>query len=252
MEAINWLLVLVRGTALFALFPIFAGPNFPARLRVVLAALLAFLVAPQLPPVNLHQMTFGDVVLLLVMETGIGVVLGFAGRMIFFAVEAVGSVVSAETGLNLAAMLNPFSATQSQAPGMILFYLAGMIFLSLDMHHGMLLAFRETYRVLPVGAAHLHAGLFNDVLAHVSGLFLLMLQMSAPVIAISFVITLIFAVLGRAVPSMNVFSESFAVRTVAGLIVFGATLSLMAQHIANYVRRLPEDLVRVAQLLGTG
>lgn len=250
MEAINWLLVLVRASALLAIFPIFAGPNFPFRLRVALAALLAFLLAPQLPPVSLSQMSFGGVARILVAETGTGLLLGFAARMIFFAVDAVGNVVSSETGLNLSAILNPFSAMQTQAPGMILFYLAAMIFLSLDLHHWMLLAFGETYRVLPVGGAHLNAALFNDVLARVSGLFLLMLQMSAPLIAISFVITLIFAVLGRAVPSMNVFSESFAVRTVAGLIVFGATLSLMAQHIANYARRLPEDLMRLAQLLG--
>lgn len=251
MEAINWLLVLVRASALIALFPIFSGPNFPFRLRVALAALLAFLVAPQLPPVDLSRMSFGGVVLLVVMETGIGLLLGFASRMIFFAVDAVGNVVASETSLSLASMLNPFGATQSQAPGMMLFYLTAMIFLSLDMHHWMLLAFGETYKVLPVGAAHLNARLFSDVLARVSGLFVLMLQMSAPLIAISFVITLIFAVLGRAVPSMNVFSESFAVRTVAGLTVLGVTLNLMSQHIANYARRLPEDLLRVAQLLGT-
>ena len=49
---------------------------------------------------------------------------------------------------------------------------------------------------------------------------------------------------------MNVFTESFAFRTLAGLMVFGLTLNLMAQHITNYLNRLPEDILRVAQLLG--
>jgi flagellar biosynthesis protein FliR len=52
------------------------------------------------------------------------------------------------------------------------------------------------------------------------------------------------------VPQMNVFSESFSVRLLAGMTVFGLTCQLMAQHIANYLQRLPEDVLRVAQLVG--
>jgi flagellar biosynthetic protein FliR len=74
--------------------------------------------------------------------------------------------------------------------------------------------------------------------------------MAAPMIATSFLLNLIMAVLGRAVPQMNVFTESFAFRALAGLTVFGLTLNLMAQHIMNFLRRLPEDVLRVAQLLG--
>jgi flagellar biosynthesis protein FliR len=48
---------------------------------------------------------------------------------------------------------------------------------------------------------------------------------------------------------MNVFAESFAVRPLIGLSVFGLTLDLMSQHIMNYMRQLPEDMLRVAQAL---
>jgi flagellar biosynthetic protein FliR len=68
--------------------------------------------------------------------------------------------------------------------------------------------------------------------------------------AVSFIVTLVFSVLGRAVPQMNVFFESFTVRTLAGLSVFGLTLQLMSEHISNYLRRLPEDMLNVAQMLG--
>ncbi len=61
---------------------------------------------------------------------------------------------------------------------------------------------------------------------------------------------LVFTVLGRAVPQMNVFSESFAVRIVAGMLVFALTLELAAQHIINYLKLLPEDMLRVAQSMG--
>ena len=70
-------------------------------------------------------------------------------------------------------------------------------------------------------------------------------------LAASFLVTLLFSLLGRAVPQMNEFSESFPVRTIAGLAVFGLTCSLLAQHIANQLNRIPEDFLRVAHILAS-
>jgi flagellar biosynthetic protein FliR len=76
------------------------------------------------------------------------------------------------------------------------------------------------------------------------------LQISAPLIAASFVITMVFSVMSRAVPQMNVFVEMFAFRVVGGLIVFGLTLQLSAQYVVNYLNRLPDDFLALAQLMG--
>ena len=51
---------------------------------------------------------------------------------------------------------------------------------------------------------------------------------------------------------MNVFSESFTVRILVGLTVFAFTCELFGQHIANFLHQLPEDVLRVTQLLGKG
>jgi flagellar biosynthetic protein FliR len=95
-------------------------------------------------------------------------------------------------------------------------------------------------------------GVLEAIVKQTSGVFSAGLLIAAPLIAVSFIITLIFVVLSRAVPQMNVFVESFAFRIMAGLAVFALTIHLMAQHIANYTRHLPEDMLRVAQLLHGG
>jgi flagellar biosynthetic protein FliR len=123
---------------------------------------------------------------------------------------------------------------------------------TLDLHHWVLVGFQQTYAVLPIGAAHLNGGLFETVLKHTSRIFVVALQISAPIIAVSFVVTIVFAVLSRSVSQMNVFSESFAFRIAGGLIVFGFTLQLTAQHVLNYLRRLPEDLIQIGQMLAGG
>jgi flagellar biosynthesis protein FliR len=249
-DAHNWLLVFLRVGAFMAVLPFFSATNFPVQLRVALAALTALLLAPLLPPFPLAHLGFPALLVLLCKEVAVGLLLGFIARMIFYAADLAGSMISTEMGLNLAPLFNPLSQNQTQAPGTILFLLASVVMLTLDLHHWILAGFQRTYTFLPIGGAHLSGALFARVVTQTGGVFFVALQIAAPLLAMSFVITVVFAVLSRAVPQMNVFIESYAFRTVGGLLVFGLTLQLMAQHVLNYLRRLPDDLARVAQLLG--
>jgi flagellar biosynthetic protein FliR len=118
------------------------------------------------------------------------------------------------------------------------------------LHDWLLLGFVRTYAVLPIGGAHLNNDLFENIVSQTSRVFTTVLQIAAPLIAVCFVITLVFAVLSRAVPQMNIFSEMFGFRIVGGLIVLGFTLQLTAQYVVNYLDRLPNDMLVVAQMLG--
>jgi flagellar biosynthetic protein FliR len=247
---VNWFLVFARVTAMLAIFPLFSGGHVPVQLRIALGALLAYLVAASLPPMPVQEAAFGTLIGLVALETGVGLLLGFIARMIFYALDAVGNVLARELGLFIAGELNPFTHDQSETPGLILYMLGIMLFLTLDLHHWMLAGFQRSYQLLPIGGAHLTEKLAHNVIRQTAGIFTATVQISAPVIALSLLVNVIFASLGRAVQQINVFTESFAFRSLAGLAMFGLSLNLMAQHIANYLRRLPEDMLRVAQLLG--
>jgi flagellar biosynthetic protein FliR len=245
----NWALVFVRAGAFLLVLPFFSMANFPVFMRVALSALAALLLAPLLPPSGLQALGSVGLLATFIQEAAIGLLLGFISRMVFYAVDLAGNVVASEMGLNLAAVFNPVSGQSSQAPGMILFFLAAVVMFTLDLHHWVLVGFERTYSVLPPGSAHANVALFEGVVKHTSNIFVVALQISAPIIAVSFVVTLVFSVFSRAVPQMNVFTESFAYRIAGGLIVFGFTLQLTAQHVLNHLRRLPEDLLRVAQIM---
>ena len=243
-------MVFLRVSAMLAVFPVFSAANFPVQLRLALGALMAVLVSATLPGVTPPAQDLWGLTGQMAMEIGIGLMLGFASRMIFYSLEIAGAIVGIEIGLSMPAGLNPISETNMTAPSAILYYLAIMLWLTLDMHHWMLIGFQRSYVFLPIGGAHLTHQFLNDVVGRTGGIFVVALQLAAPLMAVSFIISLVFAVLGRAVPQMNVFHESFAVRPLVGLTVFGLTLDLMAEHVMNYLRRLPEDILRTAQLLG--
>lgn len=244
-----WLMVFLRAGALLAVFPAFSTMNIPVQVRLALAVLLAVLVIPILPPAPTPA-SFWDLIGLMSLEVGVGLLLGFVSRMLFYAIDFAGGLIAAESGLVFTPNMDPFNQSQTQAPGLILYLMAMVLLFSLDLHHWILMGFQRSYATLPIGSASLREVLLIDVIRRAGSIFTVGVLISAPLIAISFIITLIFAVLGRAVTQMNVFSESFPVRALCGIAIFGLALNVMAQYILNALRRLPDDLLRTAQLLG--
>jgi flagellar biosynthesis protein FliR len=247
----NWFLAFARAGALMSVFPLFSV-NVPARLRIGLAALLALLVAPVLPEGLLEHGTFLELLRLIAAEACIGLLLGFVCRMIFFAAEVAGAIIATEMGLMLSSNFNPLASSMMAVPGLVLHWMALMLLLTLDLHHWMIAAFQKSYALAPAGGLNFSEALAVDLLKRTAETFRIAVQLTAPVMAVAMIVISVFSLLNRAVPQMNVFSESFPVRTLAGLVVFGLSCNLMAQHLGNYVRRLPEDMLRVAQLIGLG
>lgn len=246
----NWMLVFLRMSAFLLVLPFFSATNFPVTMRVAIGAFSALLLAPGLPPVPLGGMTFFSVFGVMIQEVSIGLLLGFISRMVFYAADLAGNIIGTEIGLNMAPILNPMTKQSSPVPSTILFFLAAIVMLAMDLHHWLLIGFQQTYLVLPVGGAHLNGPLFATVIGHTGKIFVVALQISAPIMAVSFVVTIVFAVLSRAVPQMNVFILSFPFRIAGGLAVFGFTLQLTAQHVLNYLNKLPDDLLNLARLMG--
>ena len=233
---------------MLAALPMFSMRTFPVQLRIGLGALIALLVTPMLPTVPVANGSLWSLARLMFAEASFGLLLGLVCRFVFFALEIAGGFVATEMGLMLPQEFSQFVDGSSMAPGVALYWLAAMLLFSLNLHHWMIAGFERSYQLVPMGGAHLSEALFVEVVARSSKVFVIALQIAAPLMAVSFLITLVFSVLSRAVPQMNVFAESFPVRTLLGLVTFGITGTFMAEHIANYLRRLPEDMLSVARL----
>ncbi len=251
-DVLNWLLVFLRASALMSVFPVFSGPNFPVQIRIALGALVSFLVAPTVPSLPAAQPDLWALFGLMIGEVGFGLMLGFASRMVFYALDLAGGIISTELGLTLPGGLSPISASPTSEVASLLQSLGAMLFLALNLHHGLIAAFQRSYHFLPPGGGQLRESLLVDIAGRTGHLFVFAIQMAAPLLAVTFILLLVFAVLARAVPQMNVFTESFSIKLLCGLTIFGFTCQLMAQHIANFLNRLPTDVLRVAQLLGGG
>ncbi len=249
---INWMLVFVRAGAFLSILPLFTMLNIPAQLRVAMAAMLALLIAPTLPAFPAASLSVLDWVGLFLREVMCGLTIGFVTRMVFFAADFAGHLISNEMGLSLASVLDPAGGQPTQAPSMVMFLLTCVLMVTLDMHHWLLTGFQYTYTLAPIGTAHANEAVLVNLLQHTSRVLVVGVQIAAPMIAASFIAMLLLGFLGRLVPQMNVFAESFSVRIAAGLAVFGFTLQISAQHLLNGLHRLPEDMMRVTRFMAGG
>jgi flagellar biosynthesis protein FliR len=248
-DVFTWFLAFARLGAILAFFPVFSG-NVPVLLRIALSALVAFLVLPGLEVVDSTNLGMAGLVRLMVIEISVGLLLGFVCRMVFYAIEIGAGVMASEMGLSMSNVYNSLSQEMMSTPGVLLYWLAVMLLFTLDLHHWLLIGFQKSFAAVPIGGAGLSKALYAEVIARGGQVFFVAVQMVAPVLACSFLVTIIFSLLGRVVPQMNVFAESFPVKSLAGMFVFGTTCTLMAAHISNYLKRLPGDFMRVAHLLG--
>lgn len=249
-ELTLWMLVLVRAGGLIFTLPIFSTSNVPKPIKIALGMLLATLTVPLLPPANFQIDAMWVLVKLIFIELGVGALLGFVCKFTFFALDVAGALISNDLGLSMATVLNPGSGGATPVTSTLLYWMAVMLLFGLDLHHWIIAGFVRTYAVLPVGSGHLGEGLLRNFLGHTSWILAAGLQIAAPVMAVAFLITLVFSLLGRAVPQMNVFAESMPVRMAVGMFVFGMSFGFIGDHAANFLKRIPDDFVRVAQHLG--
>lgn len=245
----TWFFIFVRFGAYVVLFPVTSAQNVPVMLRLAISGLGAFIIMPLVPPVTLTDQSIVEIVRMFFVETSTGLTLGLVARFILHAVEVAGGLVATETGLMLSSNFNPITSTFASPPGLLLHWMTLILLLTLDLHHWILIGLQKSYEIVPAGGAHFSEALLSEVLFRSGSIFVVALQMTAPIMACSFIVTIVFALLGRAVPQMNVFNESFPVRSIAGLAVFGLTLNIMAQHIANQLNRIPDDFIRITRLM---
>ncbi len=239
---------MLRVTAVIMVVPIFSVRGIPIKVRVALAGFTAAVITPTIPAISLEALPLIQVVLIMSSEIILGILIGFVSRIFFYALDLAGSLIATQMGLMMANDINPYQQEQSSVPSILLYHLAVFLFFSLNLHHRFFVGVYQSYSSVPIGTGSITKELAENLIGWTGSIFLIGIQIAGPIVAISFVLLLVFSFLGRAVPQMNVFSESFSVRIIVGLTMFGITCDLMADQISNYLRGIPKDMVHAINL----
>jgi flagellar biosynthesis protein FliR len=247
-QIVVWVLVFLRTGAFFMGIPLFAGKMVPTRIKTAFALLLSLLINPMVPA-NLDIANhFVGAIILSINEICIGLLLAMVVRMVFFAVELAGHLISYEIGLMASSSVNPLLGSSDSTITTLLYYFSLLIFFVQGIHYDVIKAFVLSFELLPIGSFFLTANPTAEFVDEVTHVFVLGTLIAAPFIALNFLINISFAVLGKAVPKMNVFMTSFSIRILSGLVLLVSSILLISSYIIDHSKRSVEVMLDIIQL----
>jgi flagellar biosynthetic protein FliR len=226
-EILTFFAVLVRYSVLIAVLPFTGDRTVPVPAKVLFALAVTMALYPalvrtgQVHPADalVWGATTGGIIATIVLESLVGLVLGFVARLLFDTILFAGNLTGQFMEFATASMYDPQTESQSQVIAQFQMAVAMLIFLAIDGHHLMLRAALGSYAIVGLGKASFGAALSTQVIAMTGQVFKFGLQITAPIAITLFAVNTAFGVLAKAMPSVNILVLSFAITAFVGLAV---------------------------------
>ena len=236
-KAVLWVLVLTRMTGLLATLPLLGSEQVPLQLRAALGALLTTVLLPVIPvPANL-PLGLPELVGLMASELAIGLLLGSVVAWILEAVSFAGTLMDTQMGFSFVQFLDPATSQSTSISGSLMMQIAALLVFLTGLHHHMILALVDSYRIAPMG---------QGVPLQAFGLITLIGQMLAkgfqlafPVLAVLFLIDLILGISGKFMPQLQLLQLSFPLKIALGMTVLGLVLRELAPWLTPLLASAP-------------
>lgn len=230
-------LVLLRTTGLVVTAPLLGHRAVPNSVKAGLAAVLTLALAGGATSVEAAQ----PAVIAAPIELLIGACLGFTLSLGFHAIELVGRVLALQMGLSLGAVLSPTSREEGTPVDPLFAILAGLLFLALDLHTGMVRILAASFQTLPLGGAW-PADLWLMAARMAALAMELGVRVGLPLVLILLLVELAVALLARAIPQINVFILGLPVKLMAGVTVTALALPSLAAGASMVFRFLVDGV----------
>jgi|Deesub1362B_J571_1020462.scaffolds.fasta_scaffold00226_45 flagellar biosynthetic protein FliR len=242
---VNFLLILLRTSIVFALLPFFGSKilpmNFKIGLVVSVSIILAFIVEV--------KFSVNDISLLITTEIIFGIVLGLVARMVFLATEMAGQLMSNMIGMSIATFYDP-EVGQSNELSRLLGIIAIITFFTLDIHHEVIFLFVKSYEILPAGRVNIEA-LLSRLLYAVGYLSILSLRVAAPVVIMMMLTNIVMGFISRAVPQMNIFFVGYPVYFFIGFLTLIISIPAYVYLFGSSYDTMKNELMRILTVAGT-
>lgn len=256
-EILIFFAVLCRFASLFALMPIMGDRVVPAPVKVLLAVVVSIALFPALTGrgggVDLNDSAWTlsgwGIVSTLFFEVVLGLVFGFVAKYAFEVVQFGSTFLGTLAGFSMSSQYDPHQESQTEVVSRLQITLAMLLFLVLEGHHLVIRSALESYKVVGLGKASLGEALSKELLSMTAEIFRIGLQLAAPIAVVLFAVNVVYGVMSKSMPQMNVLVLSFSVSTILGL---GLMLVLQPEfyHVTReLIERMSEHLVRVLRAM---
>jgi len=225
-------LIFLRVGAIVMSIPIFKSKSIPVLFKFGLALAASIVLFPLLDitvfPVVTNLLAF---VVGAIGEILLGITIGMAINLIFVGLQMAGQISGYQMGLALARVMDPSAGEQVPILAQFFQLFAFLIFLTINAHYWFLKALAESFQLVPPLGFKLSGSLIEQLIRIAGNMFVIAIQVGAPVIAALLLTSIAFGLIARTVPQMNVLFVAMPLKILIGLIFVGFSLPYLSSFL---------------------
>jgi flagellar biosynthetic protein FliR len=241
--AAAFILMFARIGTMVMLLPGLGEMAIAARVRLTIALLLTAVLFP------LHRAAYtinvqeaGPVLIALAQELIVGLVLGLTARLTISALQVAGSVIAQQLGLGFVTTVDPSQGQQGIILGNFLTMLGITLIFATDLHHMVIAALHDSYRLFRPGEVPMAGDIAMLVTRIVGGAFRVGIQLAGPFLVFGLVFNLALGILSRLMPQMQVFFVGVPLSILIGFLILLLVVSAMMGGFLDYVQGVLREL----------
>jgi flagellar biosynthetic protein FliR len=146
-----------------------------------------------------------------------------------------GQTISLSMGLGFATLVDPQRGAGTPVLGRSFLIFGTLTYLAINGHLVLLGTLAESFRTLPIGAAHLGQDLLLSVVVWGACVFQSGLLIALPAVIALVIVNLALGVVTRAAPQLNLFGVGFTITLLSGFFVLIVGIDGMMTGISNLI-----------------
>lgn len=242
------LLVLARIGGLVFASPVFSKKVMPGQLRAAFTFLLAVILYP-VATAEPWALEGTGLLLAAILETLVGITMGFVGQIIFAAVQMAGALLDLDMGFALAQIFDPISGHSQTVVSTFFQMLTLVVYFGLNAHHWLIRSIAESYMLVSAGGLVINGTAPLYLVTLFGTLFTIAIQMILPFITVMLLTSMALAGMSRAVPQMHIFAIGMGVKAVTGLVILTMMLPYLSVFLENLFAMGHTELLRTLELM---
>ncbi|MCP4296018.1 MAG: flagellar type III secretion system protein FliR [Proteobacteria bacterium] len=243
-------LVVVRVSGIFVTAPIISSDSVPRSIRIyfiIICSLITYNLVPQ--NLTLESLSTPAYFLIGIKELMVGLLLGVIPKILFAAIDFAGTVVGFQMGFSIANVVDPQTDSQVSIIAAFEGMLATFLFIIMDGHHIFFEALAVSYDKVPLGAFMFSSGKIEFISRLMSDLFIIGMQLGAPLIVALLFVNVILGFMARSIPQLNVFVVGFPLTIGVGLILLYFGIPYLITAFSGLINKMGPQIMDLLQLM---
>lgn len=238
------LLIFSRVLGIFAFNPILSRRNVPQIAKVVMSIVITQIVimVRRPEPVDTGE-TIGVYLSMLLLETAVGLILGFVTDMFFYTVQMGGEIMDMQAGLGMAKVFDPGTNMQMSIMGSFVSFMMYLYFFAVNAHMTYIEIFVKSFDLIPIGFEGININLGWDIVTYFSVVLTLVLKLAMPLIVSQTILQFCVGVLMKSVPQIQIMVINIQLKVGFGFLI----LFLVAVPLSDFIDRFMDTWLQTLE-----